>query len=402
MKKSWKTAALFLGCVVLLTGCNGGAASTETESKTEEAMTETEKTEPVTETETEEETLPETTEAPAYPEIENGMYTMKSLDGWAKFHNRFYFLKDGSMTADWSASGFTMNVDNTGDKFLIHYKSLDQVWLSVWIDGEEHFRPCIEAGEGTVAVEMEPGIHTVSAFRETEISPTGKTFNLKGITFEGTILERPADSDLFIEYIGDSISCGDGSLGTYKSGEVWVRADHSATHGFPFYLSRMLGADFSIVAKGGIGLLNPSGDYAMGELYPYVTGYRDHIVEYDFKRIPDLVILELGANDGGYEEYQFYDKLKEFIAQIRKVYGPDVPIVWFGSSERFYGTMVRYMANVKNEDTNLYAFRFEYGRTGSAALATQTSGHPNAAEQLETAEKIFEFLKMNELIPTGE
>ena len=402
MKTMWKTLSVLLGLVLTCTGCGGGNGETKRENEASEVASMTESVKTETPAESKEETLPETTEAPVYPEAENGIYSMKSLEGWAKFHNRFYFLKDGSMTADWSASGFTMNVENTGEKFLIHYKSMDQVWLSVWIDDEEHFRPCIEAGEGVVAVEMEPGAHTISVYRETEISPTGKTFNLKGVSFEGTILARPEDGEFYVEFLGDSISCGDGSLGVYRSGEVWSREDHSATHGFPFLLSRMLGADFSIVAKGGIGLLNPSGDYTIDGLYPYVTGYRDHIITYDFKRIPDLVVFELGANDGGYEELDYYNKMAEMIKEIRTVYGKDVPILWFGSSERFYGSMQRYMRTVKNEDPNLYALQFKYGGSGSAALSTQSSGHPSAEEQQEIADKILEFLKEKHLLGLGE
>jgi lysophospholipase L1-like esterase len=45
---------------------------------------------------------------------------------------------------------------------------------------------------------------------------------------------------------------------------------------------------------------------------------------------------------------------------------------------------------------------FAYGGSGSAALATQSKGHPNAAEQQEIADKIYEFLKEKDLIQTGE
>ena len=404
MKKVLGILGLLLGCMIVLAGCKGESGETKAESggskETEATMTETENTNSIEEST--EETLPETTEAAPYPELTDGIYTMKSLQGWAKFHNRHYFLKNGAMAADWSASGFTMNANVTGGSFGILYKSEYTVYVSVVVDGVEADRPRLESGEGIITVPVSEGVHEISVYKENEINPSGKAFNLVGVKFEGEILEKPADAPLYVEYIGDSISCGDGSLGVYTSGVVWGSEDHSGTHGFPFFLSEMIGADYSIVAKGGIGLLNPSGEYAMGELYPYVTGYRDHIVAYDFERVPDLIILELGANDGGYEEIEFYNKLKEFIELIRVSYGPDVPIVWFGSNERFYGSMKRYMMTVKNEDPNLYAMMFAYGGSGSAALATQSKGHPNAAEQQEIADKIYEFLKEKDLIQTGE
>ena len=384
MKKVLRAASVFLLCAGVLAGCHSGTPEMKTDESgknTEEAMMET-----------------ETTAAPEYPAAVEGIYSMKSLEQWAKFHNRHYFLRDGSMAADWSASGFTMNVNAKGGDFDVYYKADYEVYLSIMVDGEEAARPKAETGEGHVSVFLSEGIHEVSVYKETEINPKGKGFNFAGIAFEGEILEKPADAPLFIEYIGDSIACGDGSLGVYTSGEVWKNADHSATHGFPFLLSKMLGADYSIVAKGGIGLLKPSGDWTMTDLYPYVTGYRDHIVKYDFSVVPDIIVLELGANDGSYAEIEYYNALKEFIEKLRAAYGPGIPIVWFGHNQKFCDSMKRYMLTVKSTDPDLYALNFAYGGSGSAALSTQSKGHPSAGEQQEIADKIYEFLQEKRLI----
>ena len=401
MKTVRKLLSLILAlAMIFAAGCAGnGTGKPEDTSEAPETSAPTEQaTEEVTEEPTE--------EALQVESFQENKYRFEALKkaGAVRIVGRSEFLND-KMTVDWGGSGIILNVRTEGETMTVEYETSYAMYYSVEVDGVETAREFAD-GKGFIRIPLQAGTHTVSVLKDTEISIQDKSYSyLVSLRFGGEFLKAPADKSYYIEIIGDSIASGDGALGVFTPGVNYALADHSAKASFGYVAAEMLGADYSMVTRGGIGLLKARDELQrrMIDIYEYASPYNDRENLYVFSvRVPDLVILELGANDGGYEEYQFYDKLKEFIAQIRKVYGPDVPIVWFGSSGRFYGTMVRYMANVKNEDTNLYAFRFEYGRTGSAALATQTSGHPNAAEQLETAEKIFEFLKMNELIPTGE
>ena len=93
---------------------------------------------------------------------------------------------------------------------------------------------------------------------------------------------------------------------SYAPGVQWGATDHSGRSSFGWYLSQMLNADLSIVARGGIGLTDgtegkqeetESKDATMLDIYPYASGHNQTDGLYDFARKPDLVVIELGAND---------------------------------------------------------------------------------------------------------
>ena len=325
----------------------------------------------------------------------NERKTMAQLRGFLKTHGRCRFLDDGAMTADWSASGFSVRVRTDGEDFTVCTRSAEAVYLSLWVDGKEALRPLIAEGEGSVTVTLGAGEHTVSVFRDSQIGKE-KGLDLTGVIFGGEYLPRPENRRPYIEFIGDSISCGDGALGVYRAGEKWVLSDHSATHGFPFFVADAAEADRSIVAIGGIGAVHQVGNFNMEQLYPYENRYRFGTEPYDFKRVPDLVVLELGANDGRYTNEEYYGAITRTIALIRKYNGANVPIVWFGRYERFE-KLIRDYQEITG-DPHFYAFRFHYGGSGSAALTTQTEGHPSAAEQKEAADALLAYLREQKLL----
>lgn len=395
-----RLSVILLSLLFLLgmTACGSGIQDAETTpaSGNETPVPETEDT---SEEETKVEHMTEGFET-VTPVAENGVYTMSALRGWVKLHGRSRFLSDGALTADLSASGFTLRVDASGGDLTVCYRNNYRLYFAVFVDGTEVLRPLCEKGEGAFSVTLTPGVHTVEVLKETEARAENGAFSeITGISVDGTILEKEPDRDVFIEFIGDSITCGDGSLGTYASGEVWSLADHSATHGFAYLAAQELGADYALVAKGGIGFIKESGGATIDPFYDTFCIYRDR-TPYTPARTPDLIVLEIGANDGSVStEEEYYNALTAFIAKLRALYGKEIPIVWFGSSDRNYGAMRRYMLEVKKEDPNLYATQYKCKGLGSAALATQSAGHPSAEEQETIAEALVKLIREKKLVP---
>lgn len=383
-----RITAIILGFALVLgvTACGGGAPETQ--------PTDTENKEEITSSETTEE------ETYMYPVAHDNYYVMDSLKGWIKLHGRQVFTDDGQLTCDWSGNGFTIRVKTEGTTFKVQYFATYDIYFSAHIDGVEVARPSCPSNAQTFEFEVPAGEHTISIYKEKEISTTiGDFVNLQGITFEGEILEREADKDLYFEVIGDSISCGDGSLGVYTAGEKWKNEDHSATHSFSFYMATKLNADFSIVGRGGIGLIKPAGDFTMDILYGGMFLYRGDKTKFVPERMPDFIVVEMGANDtSASTEQEYYEKLKAFIEYLRKMYGADTPLVWAGKGERNYGSMKRIMLEKKADDPMLFAVQYDYGGAGSAALTTQTSGHPDAAGQERFADAIIKCLKDNGIV----
>ena len=300
------------------------------------------------------------------------------------------------LTMDFSASGFELNVESKGNPMNIEYIAGHDSYVAVFIDGKQADRPLLTAGNGTLTIPLTKGQHTVMVLKETEVQTNGKTLQLVSFDFDGAILEKPADRQLYIEFIGDSIACGDGSLGKYVSGQKWSLEDHSGTHGFAYLTAKSLGADWSVFARGGIGLIKAAGDYTAGQMFPYMNRYRDSVTKYEPVRIPDIVVVELGANDDKNDTSGFVAAYNQLIDQIREQYGPDVKIVWTGQNYNQYNS-AQYVAN-QRQDANMYVFLFDYGGSGSAAVATQKAGHPDASEQQAFADALAGFLRKNVLI----
>ena len=292
---------------------------------------------------------------------------------------------------DFSASGFEMNVESKGNPMNIDYIAGHDLYVAVYVDGKQWDRPLLTAGAGTLTIPLSKGQHTVMVLRETEVQTNGNTLQLISFDFDGIVLEKPADRPLYIEVIGDSIACGDGALGTYTAGQKWRLEDHSATHSFAYLTAQMIGADWSVFARGGIGLVKPAGEYTAGQMFPYMNLYRDKESKYIPARIPDVVIVELGANDDKNDTEAFVAAYSSLVEQIRMLYGDDVKIVWTGKNYNQYNS-AQYVAK-QRQDANMFAFQFQYGGSGSAALDTQTSGHPNAEEQQAYANALAGFLR---------
>ena len=306
-------------------------------------------------------------------------------------------LSGSSVAVDWTPSGVELHVQSTGGNFTVHYSCGTAAYFAVNVDGQKLDRFYCLAGKSSFSFPLGAGEHTVTLLKDS--SPGTSKTALDSVEFAGTLLEKPADKAFYIEFIGDSIACGSGSLGRYKAGEAWKSADHSGTNSFCYFLSSSLDADYSVVAKGGIGLLKESDGHTMPEIYEKTAGLRDSTALYDFARVPDLVILELGANDSAktYSEEEYFSALSKMVKTIREKYGEKVPIVWVGKSEAHFASATR-LAGLASQKGKLFAFQYTYGGSGSAALATQSSGHPNSAEQKAFADAIEAFLRENKII----
>ncbi len=324
-------------------------------------------------------------------------YAMADLLPKVKWFGRSV-TKDGAVTCDWSASGFEINVETQGEAFQVEYETEYPVYFVIHVDGEEVLRARCE-NSGSLYVSLTAGKHTLRVLKETSVNTSGKRTYLKNVGFDGTILDRTPDKDLYIEIIGDSFACGDCSLDKFEQGRPSTTEHNSATHSFAYVVANELDADYSVVSKGGIGLLKPSGPYTMPEIYEYVNGYADRETKYDFtRRIPDIILLEMGTNDYSYTDAQYLSALMSFIDTLRAKYGKTPAIVWTGKKPNHEVQMNAYIASKKASDSRLYSFRFPLGTNGGAATATSTSGHPDVADHLAYGQAIVEYLRSQGLV----
>lgn len=315
------------------------------------------------------------------------------------------------ITAEWSGSGFDVNVSGSGGTMTLGYKSSYASYVAVLVDGAQIWRGQLaSSAAGSLSVTIPSGAHTVRVVKETQLSSSATAYwYFTTLAFGGTVEAAPANKGLYIEFIGDSITCGDGALGEYEPGVKWLGAHDSATNVFAYYTAQKLGADYSLVARGGIGLFTgvsaeegTTQKVGMQDIYNYVSGYNQDNGEYSFSRQPDVVIIELGANDstGNTAALDRWDELiNAFVDQVRSK-NPNAHIVLHSTNAGKYGRLMKLVESRKASDPKLHTFYYAYLGNGSAALDTQFAGHPSADDHMHFAEALANFLRAQDIVPT--
>lgn len=224
----------------------------------------------------------------------------------------------------------------TGTKIGAILKS-PGIWWRVHIDDNEPIKFTAN-GEVLLAQNLKDGEHEIKLVRSTE-GQAGIAY------FGGFIVEKNANltkaqrSAHTLEFIGDSITAGamnDGVLTKTNYNEI---GDNDASYG-PV-LARMIGAEYSVVAKSGQGVAINYGErppFTMphaADLYNWTffsNSFEENHIDWEPKNFPvDAVFVAYGTNDfvTPYEkpdEHLFKRKYKRIIRNIREKNG-NVPII---------------------------------------------------------------------------
>ncbi len=133
-----------------------------------------------------------------------------------------YSVRTDYISYAYAGAGFEFTVDvteNGGVGATFDLKSaIGQICVTIDGDYDNSKSYKINStGEGTVvlAQNLSKGKHTIRLQKMTDQSYN--RLDVKSISFDGTLGDRPADKELKLEFYGDSITCGGGSL--YVPGE---------------------------------------------------------------------------------------------------------------------------------------------------------------------------------------
>ena len=323
-----------------------------------------------------------------------------------KLLGRYQILNDG-IACDHSATGIELCAEVEGDIELslfvtIEKEHCDRVYFTVYLDGVRRDER-IEAGLGEqtimIASGLERGKHTVKIVKQTESNYNLCT--LRSISFDGELLAPPLKREKYIEYIGDSLSCGMGILGKKGVPNPQTTLWEDVTLGYTYRSVEMLCADYSIVSESGIGLAGSWFD-PLFDFYSAWSYKRDKNLKYDFSRIPDLLVINLVTND-------FYlncdlnicpinevkQKAKELIALVRSLYGKNIPIVWVGRfmrlGESYINAVDEAISELGSRDALIY-------RLDVPTSAGGAQGHPDIAGHEVACNMLVEFIKENNLL----
>ena len=201
----------------------------------------------------------------------------------------------------WSGTGFAAAFSGTSLAAEMTNSGSAPFFKTV-IDGapQAAFKAATGSGTYMLATGLAAGMHTVELYRQTE-GPQGESRLLSLTVGDGALWIRPPGANRLIEFIGDSITCGYGNLGTsadLNNQDCFTL--ESAWDTYAAIAGRTLGAEVSIVAASGLGIVRNYDPTDTGPrmpmLYPRAVANAT-TPTWDFHVEPQVVVINLGTND---------------------------------------------------------------------------------------------------------
>ncbi|WP_310551240.1 SGNH/GDSL hydrolase family protein [Paenibacillus glufosinatiresistens] len=219
------------------------------------------------------------------------------------------------LTLFWTGSGVEMNV--TGTELWIEVEAdyeTYEPWISVLLNGAPISRQMLTAGRRWICLFRGMSAGSVKHVRllkdiQAMSEDPGALLQIHALRFDGDLLPV-ADKPLKIEFVGDSITSGEGAIGAREEMD-WIPVWFSAVHNYTALTAEALNADYRVLSQSGWGVLtswdnNPRN--RMPRIYDQVcgllSGRRNEelgaLEPNDFRSWqPDAVIVNLGTNDEG-------------------------------------------------------------------------------------------------------
>lgn len=318
------------------------------------------------------------------------------------------------LALDWTGSGMEFRFRGTDAWAKLEAPAASPVmWMIVLADGAPVARFPVEPG-----IRMYPLLlgleaeqeRTVTLMKETQCMPEqpAATVLLHSLRIDGELLPLPP-KDRKIEFIGDSLTSGEGALAARDNME-WVTPWFTARGNYSWYACDALNAERSILSQSGWGCC---WDYQhteannMSDAYEYTAGVlrgpeaeaRGCRKPWDFSRWqPDIVCIRLLTNDNnGIVSKDSFEEDKETVISgavnlIRKVRknNPQAKIVWIlPGSECRPELAAEAVRRAREEDREVSAFTLpDYGPEELGAR-----WHPNAEYNRRVGIMLAEYLK---------
>ncbi len=315
---------------------------------------------------------------------------------------------------DWTGSGIEFRFRGSDAWARLEAPAASPVmWMIVLADGCPITRFPVEPGIRMypLLLGLEPDKErTVTLMKETQCMPgqPEATVLLHSLRIDGELTELPV-RDHRIEFIGDSLTSGEGALAA-RNNEEWVTPWFTARGNYSWYACEALNAERSILSQSGWGVcwdyqhteknnMSDAYEYTVGVLYGAEAEARGCRKPWDFSRWQaDIVCIRLLSNDSnGMEERHSYEADREtvvlgamdLIRKVRKHY-PEAKIVWIlpgtESHPEFGAEAVMRMQGEGMK--GLYSFALpDYGPEDVGAR-----WHPNAEWNRKAGELLAEFL----------
>ena len=291
----------------------------------------------------------------------------------------------------------------------------NQTRIAVYVNGERVIDDMINAAEEkyTVFESDTPQDVTVKIVKLSETAMS--TCGIKNITVDSAEGIKPtAAKEHFIEFIGDSITCGYGVDDEVKENHFSTKTE-DVTKAYAYKTAEALNADYSMVSISGYGIIsgysNDGKTKSPSQIVPkYYTkhgfsygAYGSHIAastKWDFTGYtPDLIVINLGTNDDSYtqndtvKQEEYCTACVEFLKKIREN-NPDAKILCTLGimGDRLYPYVEKAAADytAQTGDTNISTMKFDVQSPDDGYAA---DWHPTEATHTKASAKLVEKIK---------
>ena len=310
----------------------------------------------------------------------------------------------------WSGSGVRVKIACTKIEADITSTARDHApWIGVMMDGAPVARLPLMPGTHRYAllVGLDKGFsHEVSILRDSQPSydEDGPVY-LEAIYTDGEPI-RPQERDKLIEFIGDSLTVGEGCLGP-ESGEEWRMVWISHMPAFPTLVSEAMNAEKRVIALGGWGAARSwdnQQDSRLGRIYSKLCaitpGGDVPAPEPGKERPADAVVINLGTNDSsalskmeGAELDAAKEELKsravELIGMVRER-NPQAAILWtYGLCGKPVEPILQSAVEeaVQKGDHNVRYLSLSPAASNGSRMHPSRDAHRVAAKEIENALK---------------
>lgn len=297
---------------------------------------------------------------------------------------------------DFSGAGFKTAF--IGSKLSVSYEATNtqdeniNPFLAILIDGAFYKKIPLVHKKGTL--ELFSGInkkHIVEVIKLTECPVNHVGY--KNLKCDGEFIEEDFAKDKKILIFGDSVTCGFGIDANHETPDFYTK-EENYLKSYAYLLSKKLDADVVNVASGGFPVHKS----------PYSKGYKIdnipdllNIASFDInstlenapkwdnsKFVPDIIIVNLGANDGAYinssldkynkeEKLNFLkSKLDDFIINLKKSF-PFSKIIIMSNLLKLDSCIDKVLDQV-GEKNKTYRFI----STADSFSKERPAGHPSA------------------------
>ena len=273
-----------------------------------------------------------------------------------------------------------INLYNTSSVFFLA-NAASSCYFKAYVDGvaykngtSEYFTVTTQ-GTTIELKDLSSGEHTIRLIKVTGY--TLATAQVSSITLNGTIDPvAPAKNDLYIEFLGDSISCGWGVIGNHDGGY----ASQDGTKAYPYRVAERLNADYSITALSGCGVIYGSLNFDNNYLHASPSRSNE---EYGFTRPADIVVINLGTNEEG-NHANAAEFEEGYLRLLRNIFSKNgencvVYCLWGAMNGAYNQKILNAITRYLQEDPDAQIYTFVLPQS-TVAGGAPSWGHPSEGD----------------------